>query len=321
MSKLVTIIIPVYNAQKNIRHCLDSIIVQTCQDFKVLLIDDGSTDESLKILQEYMNEYTHLFQVITKKNEGVVKTRELGIQLADTPYIMFVDNDDFIDKDYVEVLLNSIKEKKCDIVICGYRRATLKEVIFEVKACHDEWTKYRINPPWARIFKRELLIKHNVHFLENTIGEDTYFNLMAYYYTDRIECIDYSGYNWYDNYDSVSNTKQKGLKDDCNVLHILEAIHEIYHCNTNRLLNYFYIHYAFLYLLFSGKDAKTKDFISNYKEIYNWLSKNDFLKRRIPFYSSKIKSEPLKIRLQISFLIYIYKMHLIPIFAKYYCKG
>ena len=102
MDKKVTIIIPVYNAGANIEHCIQSILKQTSRDFKVLLINDGSTDDSLIRITEYANRYPDIFKVLTHENMGVVETRHRGIKEADTEYIMFMDNDDFIDNDYVE---------------------------------------------------------------------------------------------------------------------------------------------------------------------------------------------------------------------------
>lgn len=140
MDKKVTIIIPVYNAGANIEHCIQSILKQTSRDFKVLLINDGSTDDSLIRITEYANRYPDIFKVLTHENMGVVETRHRGIKEADTEYIMFMDNDDFIDNDYVEVLLNEIEKTDSDIVITGYRRANFDKVLFTIPAYDDEWT-------------------------------------------------------------------------------------------------------------------------------------------------------------------------------------
>ena len=143
MDKKVTIIVPVYNAGENIEHCVQSILKQTCKDFEVLLINDGSSDDSLQRIQDYEKQYPDIFKVLSHENRGVVETRHRGIQEAKTEYIMFMDNDDFIDEDYVEVLLNEIETSKMDIVISGYRRANFEKVFFTIPSMDDEWTKYR----------------------------------------------------------------------------------------------------------------------------------------------------------------------------------
>ena len=319
MDKKVTIIIPVYIAGANIEHCIQSILKQTSRDFKVLLINDGSTDDSLIRITEYANRYPDIFKVLTHENMGVVETRHRGIKEADTEYIMFMDNDDFIDNDYVEVLLNEIEKTDSDIVITGYRRANFDKVLFTIPAYDDEWTKYRITAPWARIFRRNFLVENNVRFLKTYIGEDTYFNMNAYLYTNKIHGLDYVGYNWYYNDESVSNVKQRGLKPECDVLVVLNEIDKLYK-EKDEYLNYFVTRHIIWYLLFSGVDATPQRFMEEYKRLFEWL-KNQGYKLSIPFYSKKIKSEPFKNRLIISIFNFLSKIGLVSIFTKIYCKG
>lgn len=318
--KKVTIIVPVYNAEENIRFCLDSILNQTAKNFKVLLINDGSTDNSLKIINDYANKYPDIFKVLTQKNKGVVATRHRGIYEADTEYIMFLDNDDFIDKDYVEVHYNAIEKNKYDIVISGYRRATLTEAIFEIHAKNDEWTKYAINAPWARIYRRSLIIENNVKFLDTVIGEDTFFNLKCYIYTKKIRCIDYIGYNWFYNKESVSNSRQKGLRKECNLLVLMNNVYELYQNRMDDLVQYFMIRHIIWYLLFSGASASPSRFMEEYERLFEWL-KNKNIKLKINWFSKKIQSEPIKNRIIISIFYWLSKLKLVKIFSKLYCKG
>ena len=320
MDKKVTIIIPVYNAGKNIDHCIKSILNQTSKDFKVLLINDGSTDDSLQRIINYANEYPEIFTVLDQKNSGVVETRHRGIREADTEYIMFMDNDDFIDPDYVEVLLNEIEKNNADIVITGYRRANFEKVLFTIPAYDDIWTRYRITAPWARIFRRDFIVKNNVSFLKTYIGEDTYFNLNAYLYTNNIKGLNYVGYNWYYNDESVSNVKQRGLKPECDVLIVLNEIDKLYKNKRDEYLNYFMTRHIIWYLLFSGVDASPKRFNEEYKRLFKWLNEHNY-KLSIPFYSKKIKSEPLRNRLIVSIFDKLSKLRLVGLFSRIYCKG
>ena len=318
--KKVTIIVPVYNAEENIRFCLDSILNQTAKNFKVLLINDGSTDNSLKIINDYANKYPDIFKVLTQKNKGVVATRHRGIYEADTEYIMFLDNDDFIDRDYVEVHFNEIEKNNCDIVISGYRRATLTETIFEVHAKNSDWTKYAINAPWARIFRRSLIVENNIEFLDTAIGEDTFFNLKCYIYTNKIKYIDYIGYNWFYNKESVSNSKQKGLRKECDMLVLMNNLYELYQNRMDDIFQYFMIRYIIWYLLFSGASASSSRFMEEYRRLFEWL-KNNNIKLKIKWFSRKIQSEPIKNRIIISIFYWLSKLKLIKVFSKLYCKG
>ncbi|WP_300080606.1 glycosyltransferase family 2 protein [uncultured Thomasclavelia sp.] len=320
MDKLVTLIIPVYNAGENIEHCIQSILKQTVSYFEVLLINDGSTDDSLERIKEYENKYPNIFRVLSHENMGVVKTRHRGIKESKTKYIMFIDNDDFIDPNYVETMTNSIMDGDYDIVVSGYRRATLDKVMFTVPSYPDEWSKYRMTAPWARIFKRSLIVDNDVRFLETVIGEDAYFNMSAYLYTNKIKTITYVGYNWYYEENSVSNQKQKGLKKECDLLVLLNEIDKLYKDRKDELVHYFVVKFIVWYLLFSGRDATSKRFMEEYRRLFAWKKEKGY-KITIPFYSNRIKSEPLINRIYISIFLILDKLHLVSVFSKLYCKG
>lgn len=319
-NKEITIIIPVYNAGNNLDICLNSVLKQTISNFEVLLINDGSTDNSLEKILEYQNKYPHVFRILSQDNQGVVATRHRGIEEANTKYIMFMDNDDFIDDNYVERLYNEIVREDLDIVISGYRRATLSKTIFEVHAKNDEWTKYAINAPWARIIKRSLIIDNDIKFLKTPIGEDTYFNLKSYLYTDKVKCIDYIGYNWFYNEESVSNSKQKGLKEECDVLILLENVFELYKERMDNIVSYFFIRHTIWYLLFSGSSASSRRFVQEYNRLFSWLEEKN-IKLSIKWYSKKISSEPIKNRIIIAVFYRLHKLKLVGLFAKIYCKN
>lgn len=116
---LISVILPVYNVSRFLRPCLDSLMAQTYPHFEVLLVNDGSTDDSGTICEEYAARDSR-FRVYHKENGGVSSARNLGIQLAQGTYIAFVDSDDLIMSDYLEVLLRSMEENNADIVCCNY---------------------------------------------------------------------------------------------------------------------------------------------------------------------------------------------------------
>ena len=117
----VSVIIPVYNAQEGIKQCMDSLLNQSFTDFEIILLNDGSTDNSLEVIKKYAAD-NDFIRVIDKENEGVAKTRNKGIQLANGKYIVFIDNDDFVDSDYLERFYNAIDQEQLDIVLGGYKR-------------------------------------------------------------------------------------------------------------------------------------------------------------------------------------------------------
>lgn len=318
MSK-VTIVIPVYNSEKFIGRCIDSILNQTYKDVKILLINDGSTDNSKKIIENYQKNYKNI-EIINQENKGVSKTRNDAIKRVDTEYLMFMDDDDYIESDYVEKYVNVAIANNSDIVIGGYRRINSdKKILFKQKLIESPWSKYIVLAPWAKIYKTEFLKSNNINFFDYKIGEDVYFNIIAYSKNPKIKIIDYIGYNWFFNTKSVSNTSQRGLNDDIDITILLNKI--LYDCdNKDKYLYYYIYRYCVWYLLFSGRKSNSKQFLKHYKLCHEWMNENK-IRKQFSVLSVNLKGEGLKNRIIVTVFHIIEKLHLIKFFAKIYCKG
>lgn len=316
----ISVIIPVYNAEDTIEKCINSIINQTYTDYEIIAINDGSKDNSFNILKNYEKILKDKIKIINQKNQGVSKTRNNAIKLANGDFITFIDNDDFIDKDYLKTYISEIDNSDFDVVIGGYRRVDENNKILYQKKLHDtQWSKYLIVSPWSKIFRRNFLIENKIEFLEYKIGEDVYFNLSILAHNPRVKILKYIGYNWYFNSKSVSNTSQKGLSKDIDITYLLEKIDAQY-IKRDELLNYYYIRYYIWYLLFSGRNSNSSRFMDEYKRIKDWYIKKNIQLNISPF-SSKIKGESLKDRLIVFMFITFEKLHLIKLFSKIYCRG
>ena len=185
--KKVTVILPVYNAEDYVERCLDSILNQTYTDYEIMVINDGSKDSSYEIIKKYEEKNPDKIIVINQENKGVARTRNESIKRADSKYIMFVDNDDYLDKDYIETYVKAIEKDDNDIVVGGFRRPNEKgEIVKKLELQNEEWSKFMIMTPWAKIYKRQYLIDNDIKFLETNIGEDNYFNLKAFVMTKKI---------------------------------------------------------------------------------------------------------------------------------------
>jgi len=167
----VSIIIPVYNASKYLRRCLDSVLAQTFSDFEVILIDDGSTDDSGVICDDYTKDVR--FRVIHQKNFGVSRARNVGIQESIGKYIVFVDADDYLNPTMLQRMLEVVRHHdECDVVLCGstaWESRAIKQYddFLEFIAFNEIWA------PWAKMFKRDRI---KVLFDERySIGEDLWF--------------------------------------------------------------------------------------------------------------------------------------------------
>lgn len=314
--KKVSIIIPVYNSEKYISKCLDSVLNQTYKNIEIIVINDGSKDNSINILKEYEKKYKRIV-LIDKQNEGVSKTRNLGINKATGDFIMFVDNDDYIDKDYIFNYMNNYKDE--DIIIGSYKRTNTEDkILFKYDLnINSDWSKYVVLAPWAKLYKRDFLIKNKIEFFSYGIGEDVYFNLLCYSKTNNIKIINNNEYNWFYNDKSVSNTNQKGLKNSVDITVLLNKLLEFINLN-DKYNQYFLERYIYWYLLFSGRSANKNDFKKEYYKYLDWLNKNKIKSKvKVLF----LKGEPFKIKLSVIIFRIIRKLHMINLFSKIYCRG
>lgn len=315
----VTLIIPMYNCEKYIRRCLNSIINQTYKNLEIIVINDGSTDKSLSIVKEMAKVDSRII-CINQKNMGVAKTRNKAISLATGKYIMFVDNDDYLDDDYIHNYVNVIEKTDYDVVIGGYRRITQDfKILHEEKLKNKPFSKYLMLVPWAKIYKRDFLIKNKFKFLDYIIGEDVYFSIDIYLTTNKIGIIDYVGYNWFYNTDSVSNTEHKGFKKNVDILFLLEKITKLKNYKHYKVLDYYFVRFSIWYLLYSGKNATSKEFFCEYQKIIKYF-KEENIQRKNYFFTKEIKGEQLKTRLIVMFFLLIEKFHLIKLFSMIYCR-
>lgn len=316
----VTIIIPVYNSEEYIERCLDSVLQQTYKNLEILVMNDGSTDQSLSIIKRKAAENPNI-RYYDQKNMGVAKTRNKAISLATGKYIMFMDNDDYFDQDYVATFVKAIEKDDFDVVIGGYRRITENlKILQEEKLKNKPFSKYLIMAPWAKIYKREFLLAHDFQFLDYVIGEDVYFSLSLYFSTDKIGIIDYIGYNWFFNTQSVSNTVQRGFRKEVDILFLLKKIRSLNGYQKSKVLDYYFTRYSIWYLLFSGKSATGQEFVEEYKRILAYFKKKK-ITRKVYFFEKGIKGEHVKNRFVVMVFLTLEKLHLVKLFAKLYCKG
>lgn len=197
---LVTLIIPVYDAEKYLRRCLDSVASQNLPDMEVLLLDDGSRDDSLKICREY-EEKDLRFHVIHKENSGVSDTRNLGIRLAKGKYLQFMDSDDWLTEDAVECMAMAAEQEKCDLVIADFYRVSKdryvekKHIRRKTVMSREEFAMEMAKKPadfyygvmWNKLYRREIVRQQGI-FCDTSMNwcEDFLFNLKYIRYADRI---------------------------------------------------------------------------------------------------------------------------------------
>ena len=210
MDELISVIVPIYNVEKQLKRCINSIINQTYKNIQILLIDDGSKDSSGKICDDF-SKYDTRIVVLHQDNVGVSAARNKGIELAKGRYICFIDSDDYIEKNYIEELYQLMRDEKIDLGICdlnykytnkedcwstvGEKTINLKNVSEEIFLELNE--KYLIYGPYNKIFKSSIIKKQKIKFIkEMSYGEDLIFNLSYLQYVKIIKTTNQTRYNY-----------------------------------------------------------------------------------------------------------------------------
>ena len=175
----ISIIVPIYNAEKYLNKCIDSLVNQTKKELEFILVNDGSTDSSEDIIKSYKDKRIKYFK---NKNQGIGKTRNFGIDKATGKYLMFLDSDDYLDINACEKLYNKAIKEKSDLVVFDFYR--VEETLKEVTINNFKSSSLKENPnllldinlgPCNKLIKRELIDKSNTRFNEELKYEDTPF--------------------------------------------------------------------------------------------------------------------------------------------------
>ena len=199
----ISVIVAVYNVEKYLRRCLDSIKKQTFCDYELILINDGSSDASLKICQEYVKQDSRI-KLFDNKNQGISFTRDFGVQKASGEYILFVDSDDWIEPDMLEIMYNAAIMNDADIVGCSFYMVTNNKTqqISCVYNSKEQFLRDVLQNYWGTVWKiltkRTVYNENNIHFpLGVNGGEDYVVCVQLLYYAQRAFSIDKPLYNYF----------------------------------------------------------------------------------------------------------------------------
>lgn len=197
----VSVIIPVYNSKQYLKQCLDSVVNQTLKDIEIIIVNDGSTDNSIEIIQDYSNNCKNI-KVINKQNEGCYKARNVGLETAKGEYIAFLDSDDYIEFNMYEKLYSKAKETDADIVSSNYsilENNKIKIVDFSSSIELLKKTNNKLIDAenilldaiiWSRIFKRQMIVDKGIHFHSDIhAADDAFFHVVTMLNANKIVYI------------------------------------------------------------------------------------------------------------------------------------
>lgn len=237
----ISVIVPVYNVEKYLEKCIESIINQTFEKYEIILVDDGSTDSSCEIVDYYGEKYPQIINVFHKKNGGLGDARNYGINHAKGEYLIFIDSDDYIELDMLECLYNKAKEYNSDIVMCRFKSITESgniKYISKEKFSEDELMTLSKNKDlmlthpaaWNKMYRRELFLSNNdIRYPSQVWYEDIRTTLKLFNVANSIIYVDKVLYNYLIREGSITNNKNCERNSE-----IVDALNDIvYYFKSN----------------------------------------------------------------------------------------
>lgn len=236
---LISVVVPVYNVEQWLERCVYSICSQSYQNLEIILVDDGSTDNSGNICDE-LSKIDNRIKVIHKQNGGLSDARNAGLAETRGEYISFIDSDDWIEKEFIERLLNAIQQNSCDIAGCKYRKCSSeihenisreieKLMIFDkIEAMSELIDNAKIEQVvWNKLYDRHII--QDIMFEKGKYHEDEFWSYQVIARINRYVSINYVGYNYFQRENSImgvgystkrldaieaKNRRQKFLEDN-----------------------------------------------------------------------------------------------------------
>lgn len=198
----LSIIVPVYGVEKYIDKCLDSLVKQSLKEIEIIVVNDGTKDNSQKIIDKYVKKYPDKIKSYIKENGGQGSARNYGLKKATGEYIGYVDSDDFVEKDMYKKLYDKAKENNYDIVVCGNYNVSEDYQNKNIDAFINNYNTDLENiffgkmAVWNKIYKRDILIKNKLEFKEKVWYEDLAFTLKAIMNSNTFAFIDEPLYDY-----------------------------------------------------------------------------------------------------------------------------
>lgn len=247
---LVSIIVPVYNVEKYIKKCLTSLVNQSYSNIEIICVNDGSTDKSLNIILEYKELYSGIIKIINKTNGGLGDARNAGLLKAQGEFIIFIDSDDWIEENTIEMMVENICENNSDIVVCGLRRVDEEgnELSNEQNNLQPIYDSFRslvnIAPAaWNKMYRRKLFVENNILYPVGLWYEDLPTTSKLFMCSNKITSINVICINYLQRTNSISYSYDERARD------IFIVLNEINEFNKLKFNNKFNLEVEYLYII------------------------------------------------------------------------
>lgn len=288
MSKIikVSIITPVYNAEKTIKRCINSLLKQSYKNIEIILINDGSKDKSLRILNNYEKKYSNIY-VINQENKGAGAARNNGLLHANGEYVTFVDADDELKQEAIENMVQCL-EKSTDIIVGGFKEYDENgKILIDMVPKKNYWTEFKFTSTMFKLYKKKYLLDNKILFADFNVFEDLYFCLCAYSKTQKIEICSKQDYIIYKNMDSITSNFSKRPLQDC--VHVLNKINDCINLNKypKEVIQFFYLKTIVLNIIIQLDGHDLDELNSVYIHGYKWLKSQNLSHKNGMFHWQK----------------------------------
>ncbi len=283
MEAVVSVIVPVYNGSQYIDRIIDNVLRQTYRHLEVLFIDDGSTDGSADIIRDKIGSLDEValssinFRVISQPNMGQGGARNTGIDNASGDYLLFMDQDDYIESEYIDMLVKHAVYTDADMIFSGYKHVDSNgNVLDQAVLTNDDWCRFMNITPWGKIYKCSYIRDNNIRFLPVPLGEDIYFNVRAYSHTDKAVHSDYVGYSWLLNESSVSNTTHRRYDEKANMVTLFKTMSKMDGAEkwmADKTFEFFILKTALFHILYLAGYESNKKLLSYRDDVFRWIKK------------------------------------------------
>lgn len=224
----ISVVIPIYNNEKYIDKCINSILKQTFQNFEIICIDDNSTDNSYEILKSYEKKDSRIKLLKNLENLGAGKTKNIGLETAKGKYILFIDSDDYIKEETLERLFNKALELDADYI--GYNMIRIyedndKTIYSSAQTYKDKY--FQSMSACTKLYKKNFLLEKQIQFDPLRSGEDMIMAFKVFAFSQKYDWIDFDGYFYLQRNGSLTKIKKEKKEDDLLMYDIFQALRNI----------------------------------------------------------------------------------------------
>ena len=292
---MISIVVPCFNVENYLERCVKSLLGQSYENIEIILVDDGSTDNTSYLVNKYSKLDSRIVAV-RQKNGGLSAARNAGLRMARGGYICFVDSDDFVDPDYIRKMYESMKRTGSDICACNfdyvYENGGTKKHPASIHKTYTSWEglvdlfsgkQVTSIMTWNKLYKIDLFVKNNIIFPVGKINEDNFTTYKLYYYAKRISYIPDVLYFYLQRNDSIM-----GKTFNYSRMHILEAYDETVEFFRTHGINADIDEYLLCYKAFIYVNLLNKIIRSGYYGRERQIIRDEIIVDKKKYYTNKV---------------------------------